>query len=282
MGADMLTIRRASSLTGVPEHTLRAWERRYDLLHPVRTESGYRLYDEAEVARICAMHRLVQAGWAPRDAAAEVASARLGDDGPDLYAELVEAAATMDAETASRVVAERFSRAPFEAVVDHWLMPALDRLGRAWAAGEVSVAGEHLVANIVTRRMLVVYDATPEHRCERPVLVGAPPSVDHQLGLLAFAVALRRAGLPTIYLGAQVPLEAWTDASARLRPRAAVTSVPRRRDTAGAGRVIEVLADGAAVPVWVGGRYQHLVGEPGRRLGHAIGPAAARLATEAA
>lgn len=276
----MLTIRKAAALTGVPEHTLRAWERRYDLLHPARTPSGYRVYDEAEVARIAEMHRLVQAGWTPRAAAAEVALERTNQDGPDPYAELVEAAAALDAEAVSRVVIDHFSRAPFESVVDHWLMPALVEVGRAWAAGEVSVAGEHLVANVVTRRMYVTYDATPQRRGDRPVLIGAPPAVDHQLGLLAFAVAASRAGLPTVYLGAQVPLDAWTDAAARMRPRSAVIAVPRKRDATSAARVVEALSAEPSVPVWVGGRYQHLVGDPERRLGHAIGPAAARLAEE--
>lgn len=41
----MVTIKRAAELTGVPEHTLRAWERRYGLVAPARTDGGYRLYD---------------------------------------------------------------------------------------------------------------------------------------------------------------------------------------------------------------------------------------------
>ncbi len=275
----MLTIRKAAALTGVPEHTLRAWERRYDLLHPARTESGYRVYDDADVARITAMHQLVEAGWSPRAAATEVARGRFGD-GADPYAELIGAAGELDADRVAREIGDRFARAPFEAVVDHWLMPALAQLGRAWAAGTVSVAGEHLVANAVSRQLYAIHDATPRRQGRNPVLVGTPPGVDHQLGLLAFAVAAVRAGVPTVYLGAQVPLDAWADGAARLRPRFAVTNVPRRRDAAAAARVVDLLASGPAVEIRLGGRHQRLVGEPGHQLGHSIGAAAARLATE--
>lgn len=273
----MLTIKKAAALTGVPEHTLRAWERRYGVLRPARTESGYRLYDAGALARISAMHDLVQAGWTPRAAAAEVSLAGFNGKALDPYAPLIQAAAAMDAVAVSRLIEEPFSRGPYEAVVDRWLMPALVRVGKAWAGGEVSVAGEHLVANVVMLQLSAAYDAAGFGQRGRPVLIGAPPKVDHQLGLLAFAVAARRAGLPTVYLGAQVPLEAWVDAAEKTRPRAAVTAVPQRRDAPRAAKVIELLT-AAGVPVWIGGRHQHLVGDPEHRLGDAIGSAAARLA----
>lgn len=274
----MLTIKKAAALTGVSEHTLRAWERRYGVLAPARTESGYRVYDEGSLARISAMDQLVRAGWTARAAAAEVSRSQVTGGFLDPYAELIRAAAALDATTVARVIREPFQRAPFEAVVDRWLMPALVRLGKAWADGEVSVAGEHLVANVVMRQLFAAYDAAVGNQRGGPVLIGAPPKVEHQLGLLAFATAARRAGLHTIYLGAQVPLEAWADAVEKSTPRAAVTSVPRRQDVARATKVVELLAGDPAVPVWVGGRYQRQVGEPARRLGDAIGPAAVKLA----
>ncbi|MBT8224544.1 MAG: MerR family transcriptional regulator, partial [Dactylosporangium sp.] len=68
----MYTIKHAADLTGVPVATLRAWERRYGVVVPRRTNAGYRLYDERVLGIITAMHDLVRAGWSPRQAAAEV------------------------------------------------------------------------------------------------------------------------------------------------------------------------------------------------------------------
>ena len=65
----MYTIKHASRLTGVSEATLRAWERRYGVVTPVRNESGYRLYDQEAMAAISAMRRLVDEGWSPAEAA---------------------------------------------------------------------------------------------------------------------------------------------------------------------------------------------------------------------
>ena len=55
-------IREVSRLTGVNAITLRAWERRYDLFEPVRTESGHRLFTQANIDRINAAVKLTEQG----------------------------------------------------------------------------------------------------------------------------------------------------------------------------------------------------------------------------
>ncbi len=285
----MDTIKTAAAITGVSAHTLRAWERRYGLFSPTRAPSGFRVYDESTIARIRSMNALVAQGMSPREAAAEVR--RRCSPGPtasepaldlppgDPYLDLVEAAADLDADRVSRILDERF--APLhgiESVIDQWLMPALGRIGREWAAGRVSVAGEHLVANAVVRRLSTAYEAAGRGT-GLPLIIGAPPGVQHELGLLAFAVSARRAGLPTLYLGADVPLDAWSEAVAKTPARGVVTVAPRRRDATRVGQLAGRLeADHPGLPVWVGGRYQHLAPPPSRPLGHDIGEAVTKLA----
>jgi len=68
----MYTVGRAAELTGIPRDTLRKWESRYGVVRPARSDGGYRLYDDAALRRLVAMRDLVDAGWAPRAAAAQV------------------------------------------------------------------------------------------------------------------------------------------------------------------------------------------------------------------
>lgn len=83
----------------------------------------------------------------------------------------------------------------------------------------------------------------------------------------------------TLYLGADVPLDAWRETASTVRPLAVVTTASRRKDVPRAALVVEGLAaQGAPPAVWVGGRYQHLVPPPARPLGHRIGDAATLLA----
>jgi DNA-binding transcriptional MerR regulator/methylmalonyl-CoA mutase cobalamin-binding subunit len=85
--AGVYTIGHAARLTGVPSATIRAWERRYGLVHPIRTEGGYRLYDEQGLQLLRAMGALVAAGWSPSQAAehlrSDVADSSAPGDLPD-------------------------------------------------------------------------------------------------------------------------------------------------------------------------------------------------------
>jgi methanogenic corrinoid protein MtbC1 len=294
----MYTIKRAAELIGVPVATLRAWERRYALVEPARTRSGYRLYDDAGIAVVRQMRMLVDQGWAPRQAAAEVGRPRAGEGqtqpgaggaqeppgtadpghggGGQLAtgastAAFVRAAATMDVIGVGDVLDEAFARGAFETVVDSWLMPALAELGRAWARGEVSIAGEHLASHAALRRLAGFYEAAGHNDTGERVVVGLPAGSRHELGLLAFAVAARRRGLAVLYLGADVPEVSWVEAAGRHAADAAVIGAPLAADASTASATVAGLRRHAAhVPVAVGGAAQDQVTGDVVRLGHGI------------
>ena len=77
---------------------------------------------------------------------------------------LVQVAASLDGPGLTRLLDGWFATASFEAVVDRTLLPALDALGRAWESGRVTVAGEHLVAHGVGRRLAAAYDGSGDQR----------------------------------------------------------------------------------------------------------------------
>ena len=134
-----------------------------------------------------------------------------------------------------------FAGGTFERVVDDHVIPSLHALGDAWAAGRVSVAGEHVASNAIQRRLAAWFQASgPGREQGRPVLVGMPPGARHELGGLIFATAARRAGLPVVYLGADLPLDDWIAAVERTDARAVVIGAVMRADataalTVGAG-----------------------------------------------
>src|SRR4051794_18999940 len=80
----MYTISHAAALAGVSVELLRAWERRYGLVSPVRTPAGYRLYDDAAIDRLRHMRTLVDSGWSARTAADAIISGEAAaSDGRD-------------------------------------------------------------------------------------------------------------------------------------------------------------------------------------------------------
>ena len=285
----MVTIKQAARLTGVPEHTLRAWERRYGVVRTERTSGGYRDYDPEALGRIRQMHALVSAGVPPRAASIEVE--RLAAEGQppavaaadDAFVDLIPALAALDAVSVRRIVDEQFALRDFEALVDGWLMPALHRVGRAWADGEVTVAGEHLMSNIVMRRLAAAFDAAGAAASGDPVIVGAPSGITHELGLMAFAVCLRRQGVATLYLGTEVPVDSWSQAVGATGAVASVTGIYRRADLDRVGALVQRLrAEHPDLPIGIGGRYQRLAPPECVQLGHSVAGGARRAAMLAA
>ena len=266
----MYTIKQASARSGLSVPTVRVWERRYGVVRPERTATGYRLYDEDAIARLLAMRYLVEGlGIRPSQAADQVItsgaalegliqdarawSARGADGSKDPTGELAPSAAKdavaafvgatrgLDLITMDRTLDEAFAAERFEAAMDHVVFPALRTIGDGWADGSIDVAMEHAASESVRRRLARFYDATGNGGRAPVVIVGLPPGSHHDLGVLAFAVAARRAGLAVLYLGANVPIESWVRAVATTGASIAVLGVVTKTDVASARRVLDTL-----------------------------------------
>ncbi len=268
----MYTIRQASARTGLGAPLIRAWERRYGVISPSRTPGGYRLYDEDAIQTLLAMRGLLDRGWTASEAAraigaGEVAVADVAIDPPPGVGPTVSSAVAHRARVVGRLVAaaeststaeteaaidEILASGSFEAVIDDLLLPAAAAIGDAWAAGRLSVAAEHAASAAIARRLAAAYQAASVAG-RTTVLVGLPPGSRHELGALAFAVALRRRGVGVMYLGPDVPVDAWADIAQRSKARAAVIGVVTDADRAPAAAVAEALKAGGVGIVAMGG-----------------------------
>jgi MerR family transcriptional regulator, light-induced transcriptional regulator len=255
----MYNIKEAAARSGVRVPTLRAWERRYGVVTPARTSAGYRLYDDAAIERLRRMRALLGAGWRPREAAAEVLrgeptgdragseAATTTDGGVNRPAletmvdRLVGAAAGFDSSEVSAVLDEILSRVSFEAAMEQVVFPALREVGRGWEAGRISVAAEHAFAHSVQRRLSILYEAARRSGDRAEVVIGLPPGARHELGALAFAVALRRLGPDTLYLGADVPLESWVKSLRQTSAPLAVIGAITAADVDAARALVEAI-----------------------------------------
>ena len=265
----MYTIKQAATRSGLSVPVVRAWERRYGVVQPMRTPSGYRLYDDAAVDRLRTMRALVDQGWAPSTAAAALLDGTApaieldrgvdeqtnrtdaGTDSANQSAELrgafVAAAAALDTDGIEQALDDMLASGSYETVIERDILPALEDLGDAWADGRVSVAGEHAASHAVGRRLAALYQAAGRGATAGgTVIVGLPPGARHELGALAFAIAARRAGLPVLYLGADLPVADWVATALRTRAHAAVIGAVTAADGAAALSVARALAD--AVP----------------------------------
>lgn len=264
----MYTIKQAALRSGVPVPLLRAWERRYGVVTPDRSAGGYRLYDDAAIERLRAMRGLIEGGWSAAQAARAVIAAPpavrdVAAPASEMSTDLLDAATRYDLAAVEQGLDEMFGRGSFESVIDDLVLPGAAQLGEAWAAGRIDVAAEHLVSGAMSRRLSALFDVGGRPGSGPRVLVGLPPDSRHELGALAFAVALRRLGVDVLYLGSDVPIASWVDAADESGARAAVIGVVTDRDVRTATDVAAALrAARPEMTVAVGGASASDVAEP--------------------
>jgi len=221
-----LRIGELSRRAGVSGHVLRAWERRYGLLQPVRSEGGFRLYTEADERRIRRMRKHLARGLS----AAEAAQATLQDDasGRESPPGLLPAAASEVAEMLRQAL-DAFDEPTVQAVLDRLLsdlsvtvvmreivLPYLAELGGRCERGDASIAQEHFASNLIRGRLAGLARGWGDGSGPRAILA-CPPGEQHDLALMIFGVALNRHGWRIDYLGVDTPIEELTrTAAARL------------------------------------------------------------------
>jgi MerR family transcriptional regulator, light-induced transcriptional regulator len=223
-----LRIGELARRTGVSPELLRAWELRYELLAPERSPGGFRLYSEADEARVRRMQSLLANGHSAAEAARQARGmAEPVDPGPPvpLVAALSErlraALDRFDGAEAHAALDQLFASVSTEAVLGSVVLPYLKELGERWAAGTASVAQEHFASHLIRGRLLGLardWDAG----AGRTVVLACLPGEEHDLGLIVFGILLHRHGWRVIFLGADTPFPTLDDAMSNLRPAVTV------------------------------------------------------------
>jgi MerR family transcriptional regulator, light-induced transcriptional regulator len=236
--ANYLRIGELSRRTGVAPELLRAWERRYGLLRPARSSGGFRLYSEADERRVDLMRSHLRSGLAAAEAArravegeAPVGSSPQQDGSPELEeaARFLRSALDSFAEADSQAALDRlFGAFTIETVLQEVVIPYLSELGERWADGEVTVAQEHFASNILRGRLLGLARGWDGGGGPRAMLACAPGEL-HDLGLIAFGLALRRRGWRITFLGPDTPTDTLVDTARQLEPALVVISATARR-----------------------------------------------------
>jgi DNA-binding transcriptional MerR regulator len=269
--APLVRIGELSRRTGVGVDTLRAWERRYGLLEPGRSPGGFRLYGPGDQERVRAMKTLIDSGVSAAEAARLAAPQgfRPGPtdpgEAPTDHASRISAALDrFDEADANAILDDAIARFTMDAVASRVLLPVLHEIGRRWENGEVSVAEEHFATALLRGRMLAL--GRNWGAGGGPLaLLACPPGEQHDLGLIAFGLALRQRNWRIAFLGSNTPIETITDAVGKLAPDAIVLAAVTAGPFEDAAKGIRRLAQGTAVLIGGGGANADLAERLGVR-----------------
>ena len=213
-GEKLYTIGTVSKLTGVGAITLRAWERRYGLIQPVRKESGHRLYTRRHIDQINRITALTQQGMRisqirPEMLESEAPGLERGE--ADHWREqlngMLAAIISFDEERLEEIYNEALSLYPIGLVTRKLLTPLLVELGLRWESGEGGVAEEHFFAFYLRNKLGARYHHRSRGNRGPLLLIAGLPGEFHEFGLLLFALAAHEAGYRLLPLGVNMPLQ---------------------------------------------------------------------------
>ncbi len=246
--------------TGLSEHLLRAWERRYRAILPMRTPGGTRRYSDADVARLQLLRAGVEAGH-PISELASLPDAELegrfsehSTPSGALLDELLDAVERLDARELERLLTVQFHLLGPQSFARRVADPLLAEIGQRWVRGEIEIAAEHLATSMLRTILGLALRTSSSAERDPPILVTTPPSERHELGALIAAVAAVAAGGNAVYLGPEMPLEDLTAAVRRLDAAVVALSVVQLERGAGESFIRELRERlGPEVEIWLGG-----------------------------
>jgi MerR family transcriptional regulator, light-induced transcriptional regulator len=236
--------------------TLRAWERRYGVLRPARSDGGFRLYSGEDEQRIRAMRQLLESGVSAAEAARLAASGASPPAPPEPALpgaperRLREAIERFDEAEATAVLDDAIAALSVDALASRVVLPALREVGERWERGETSVSQEHFGTNVIRGRLASM--ARNWGAGSGPLaILACPPGELHDIGLLVFGLVLRARGWRIAYLGPNTPIPSIEEAARRLRPRAVVLAALRKDRLVAVADEVARLSD--EVPVLLAG-----------------------------
>ena len=240
-------INTVSQKTGILPVTLRAWERRYQVLTPNREENTYRLYSDQDIEILRWLKAQVDSGISISQAAAELKdnqaagimvepqpdieenALRVDDHGIKLLAGELYTMLVAHNEIGAAIVFEQAAASlPLNDLLEKLIIPVLIRVGEEWYLGRILVATEHFASNFLRARLMAIFQKIPLRRSAKRLLVGGAPGEMHELGILMMAILLREAGYQVEFLGPDIPLDDLVDYTAEVNAHMVILSATTR------------------------------------------------------
>lgn len=257
LSTPLYNIKAVVQATEISPSTLRAWERRYNVCRPERSDSGYRLYSDRDVAIIRWLKMQVDAGmsisqavaWyesivaesesldevvlpgAPRSTPSAIGSnntvgqSTINASAPvrsleALQQDLLNALLDYDEWRAEQIVSEAFAMYTFEQIGEELITEVLKEVGDLWHKGQLSVSHEHYASSYLKHRLSAMLRTIPHNSRPTPLVwVGCAPGEQHEIGAMLLSIYMRRAGYQVRYFGQNLLSEDFVAEVAKYTPQ---------------------------------------------------------------
>ena len=219
----VFSIKDLENLSGVKAHTIRIWEKRYNVLQPTRTDTNIRNYDLRSLQKLLNVVLLNDYGY-KISRIAEHSSEKI----ELLVREIISEKSTKNhAINAFKMAMVNFDQAlffntynsllsekSFREVFYEVVIPFMEEIGLLWQAGTITPAQEHFITFLIKQKLLLnteklqILEPT---RTDKVFVLYLPENEIHELGLMYLNYEILLNGYKTIYLGESVPVDSLMD-----------------------------------------------------------------------
>ncbi len=211
------SIKDLEKLSGIKAHTIRIWEKRYNLVEPKRTDTNIRYYDDEDLKKILNVALLNRNGVKISHIAqldeeqifTKVNKLSESDkDKENTIDNLIISMIDLDEVKFEKVLSNAILKNGFEETVIGTLYPFFEKIGVLWLTGAINPAQEHFISNLVRQKLIVAIDGIVEKPAEnrKNFILFLPEGELHELGLLFYYYLIKKQGHSVTYLGQTVPL----------------------------------------------------------------------------
>jgi DNA-binding transcriptional MerR regulator len=217
------SIKDLENLTGVKAHTIRIWEKRYNLLEPKRTETNIRYYDLANFQKLLNVSYLNNNGYKiskistigedeiPR-LVREIASKHDIDNHAinTLKLSMLNFDQSLFYNTYDTLLEEKSFRSIFYDI----FIPMLSNIGMLWQTDTISPSHEHFITTLIRQKIIASTEKIQSkqiNNSKKTFVLYLPDNEIHELGLMFINHEIVSNGYHSIFLGSSIPLESLTD-----------------------------------------------------------------------
>ncbi|HKX87403.1 MAG TPA: MerR family transcriptional regulator [Flavobacterium sp.] len=215
----VFSIKDLENLSGIKAHTIRIWEKRYNILQPMRTETNIRLYDAKNLQKLLNVVLLHNHGYK-----ISKISKYSDEEIPNIVRDIISeksvnhhaitefkmAMMNFDQTQFLKTYNELLSERPFHEIFEEIFIPLLDEIGLLWQSDTISPAHEHFISHLVRQKVILHTErAQLETKINnnKTYILYLPLNEIHEIGLLYINYELIRHGCHTLYLGESIPID---------------------------------------------------------------------------
>jgi MerR family transcriptional regulator, light-induced transcriptional regulator len=212
------SIKDLETLSGIKAHTIRIWEKRYQIFSPERSDTNIRVYSNDDLKLLLNISLLNKHGYkisriiqmSPQQMVDLLIGINLvKSESDDLVDALITSMIEMDEQQFNRVLTAGIFKMGFEETIQQVVFRFFSRIGIMWQVGSINPAQEHFVSNLFRQKLHAAIDSLPVQTDARSlkIILFLPEKEQHELSLLFYNYALKARGFHTVYLGQAVPVE---------------------------------------------------------------------------